>query len=150
MRVRPASMSDLEVLCEFNAALAWESEAKRLDADVLRTGVRALLDDPTKGRYYVAEVAGHVVGQIALTYEWSDWRNGWFWWIQSVYVHPDHRRQGIFTQLCRHVEEHAVAAQDVIGIRLYVEGENDGAQATYDKLGLVKTTYGVRQKYPLR
>jgi ribosomal protein S18 acetylase RimI-like enzyme len=85
-----------------------------------------------------------------MTYEWSDWRNGWFWWIQSVYVHPDHRRQGIFTQLCRHLEEQALAERDVIGIRLYVEGENDGAQATYEKLGLTKTTYGVREKYPLR
>ena len=150
MRIRPASASDLDVVCDFNARLAWESEAKRLDDDVLHRGVLALLSDPTKGRYFVAEIEGQVVGQLAMTYEWSDWRNGWFWWIQSVYVHPDHRRQGIFTQLCRYLEEKAVDEKDVIGIRLYVEEENDGAQSTYEKLGLTKTTYGVRQKYPLR
>jgi ribosomal protein S18 acetylase RimI-like enzyme len=150
MRIRSAHLDDLDVICDFNARLAWESEAKRLDDKLLRPGVRALLTDLAKGRYFVAEVDGQVVGQIALTYEWSDWRNGWFWWIQSVYVHPDHRRNGIFTRLCRHVEEQAVAEKDVVGIRLYVEVENDAAHATYDKLGLVKTTYGVREKYPLK
>ena len=150
MHIRPATLDDLDVVCDFNARLAWESEAKRLDDAVLRGGVRALLTDPAKGRYFVAESAGQVVGQLAFTYEWSDWRNGWFWWIQSVYVHPDHRRHGVFTSLCRYLEERAVAEKDVIGIRLYVEAENDKAQATYDKLGLMKTTYGVRQKWPLR
>jgi ribosomal protein S18 acetylase RimI-like enzyme len=150
MRIRPATAQDLDVLCDFNARLAWESEGKRLDDTVLRPGVQALLTDPSKGRYFVAESEGRIVGQLAFTYEWSDWRNGWFWWIQSVYVHPDHRRHGIFTSLCRHLEERAVAEKDVIGIRLYVEAENDKAQATYDKLGLMKTTYGVREKYPLR
>jgi ribosomal protein S18 acetylase RimI-like enzyme len=150
MRIRPATLDDLDVVCDFNARLAWESEGKQLDDAVLRVGVRALLTDPAKGRYFVAESDGQVVGQLAFTYEWSDWRNGWFWWIQSVYVHPDHRRNGVFTSLCRYLEERAVAERDVIGIRLYVEAENDKAQATYDKLGLTKTTYGVREKYPLR
>jgi GNAT superfamily N-acetyltransferase len=150
VRIRPATIDDLDIVCDFNARLAWESEAKRLDASLLRPGVRSLLTDPGKGRYFVAEIDGRIVGQLALTYEWSDWRNGWFWWIQSVYVHPDHRRKGIFTQLCQYLEERAIAEKDVIGIRLYVEAENDAAHATYERLGLAKTTYGVREKYPLR
>jgi ribosomal protein S18 acetylase RimI-like enzyme len=150
VRIRPATVDDLEIVCDYNARLAWESEGKRLDESLLRPGVRSLLSDSGKGRYFVAESEGQVVGQLALTYEWSDWRNGWFWWIQSVYVHPDHRRRGIFTQLCRYLEERAIAERDVIGIRLYVEAENDAAHATYERLGLKKTTYGVREKYPLR
>jgi GNAT superfamily N-acetyltransferase len=149
MRIRPATAADLDVVCDFNARLAFESEGKTLDRSLLVPGVAALLADPTKGRYFVAEIEDRVVGQMALTFEWSDWRNGWFWWIQSVYVHPDHRRRGIFASLFRHLEEEARGEKDVIGIRLYVEAENDAAHATYEKLGLKRTTYSVREKYPL-
>ena len=149
MLIRPATAEDLEVIVDYNARLAFESEGKRLDLALLRPGVAAVLADPSKGRYYVAEIAGQVVGQIALTFEWSDWRNGFFWWIQSVYVHPDHRRGGIFKALYRHLEEQANQDANVIGIRLYVEAENHAAHAVYEKLGLAWTDYSVMERYPL-
>lgn len=150
MRIRPATPADLDVVCDFNSRLALESEGKTLDMSLLRPGVAAVLADPEKGRYFLAEEDSRIVGQMALTYEWSDWRNGWFWWIQSVYVHPDHRRRGVFASLYRHVEESAKGGGQVIGIRLYVEAENMAAHATYERLGLVWTSYRVMEKYPLR
>jgi GNAT superfamily N-acetyltransferase len=149
MRIRPATSLDVDTVCEFNVRLALETEGKTLDPAYLRPGVAAVLTDAEKGRYYLAEVDGRVVGQVAITFEWSDWRNGWFWWIQSVYVHADARRMGVFRSLYAHVEAEARAAADVIGIRLYVEDENESAHKTYDKLGLKATTYRVREKYPL-
>ena len=89
------------------------------------------------------------MGQLGLTYEWSDWRNGWFWWIQSVYVVPQARRRGVFRALFRHVEEHARADATAIGIRLYVERDNHAAHDTYLNLGLAWTSYGMMEKYPL-
>src|SRR4051794_35731715 len=107
MRIRPATPADLDVVCDYNARLAFESEGKTLDRTLLRPGVAAVLADAHKGRYFLAEIDGQVVGQMAMTYEWSDWRNGWFWWIQSVYVHAEQRRRGVFAGLYRHVEEAA-------------------------------------------
>ena len=103
-----------------------------------------LLEDSTKGRYWVAESAGKVVGQIMVTYEWSDWRNGTLWWIQSVYVHPDYRRMGVFSTLYRYVE--SVAHENhVRGLRLYVECNNRRAQKTYEALGMVNPNYQVME-----
>lgn len=143
--VRAAQPDDCDVIVEFNRRLAAESENHRLDAAVVTAGVRAVLCDPQKGRYYVACADGQVVGQIMLTREWSDWRNGDIWWLQSVYVAPDFRRQGVFRQLYDHVRQEAAAATDVVGLRLYVERENHRAQETYQRLGMQPTGYFVMQ-----
>ena len=147
--VRPAARADCATLVAFNAALALETEGKRLDPATLAAGVAAALNDPAKGHYAVAEEGGAVVGQCLVTLEWSDWRNGWFWWIQSVYVLPAARRTGVFRDLYRHLEADAAARPDVIGIRLYVERDNARAQATYSSLGLVEEPYALMARYPL-
>jgi GNAT superfamily N-acetyltransferase len=147
--VRPATTADAETVCDFNRRLAHESEGKDLDLGTLRPGVAAVLADPHKGRYFVAEADGQVAGQICVTYEFSDWRNGWFWWVQSVYVRPEFRRRGIFRALFRHVEDAARADPEVIGIRLYVERDNTAAHQTYLNVGFAWAGYQVMEKYPL-
>lgn len=149
LTVRRATPADVPVLVAFNAAIAWETEHKRLDSDVLAAGVRAVFDDPARGFYTVAERGQEVVGQMMVTYEWSDWRNGWFWWVQSVYVREDARRAGVFRALYREVERRAAADPSVIGLRLYFETGNARAQSTYRALGMRDTTYGVMELYPL-
>ena len=149
LHIRRATLADVEMIVKYNAALAWESEAKVLDETVLRAGVIAALTDPVKGFYVMAEREGEIVGMTAITYEWSDWRNGWYWWIQSVYVREDARRQGAFTAIYRHLEAEALANPTVIGIRLYVEKENTRAQATYRALGLAVENYSMMALYPL-
>jgi GNAT superfamily N-acetyltransferase len=123
--------------------LALETEHRALDLKLVLKGVEALLNDPVKGTYFVAEVDGAPVGQLLLTYEWSDWRNGHFWWIQSVYVSQEFRARGIFTALFQHVHELAAQRDDVCGLRLYVEGSNARAQRTYERLGMKRTPYEV-------
>jgi GNAT superfamily N-acetyltransferase len=147
--IRAAAPADTAVVADFNHRLAQESEGKELDGALLERGVRAALADPAKGRYFIAERDGQIVGQLGITYEWSDWRNGWFWWIQSVYVVPAARRQGVFRALFRHVDQAARGDPAVIGIRLYVERDNRPAHATYEGLGLAWTSYHVMEKYPL-
>jgi ribosomal protein S18 acetylase RimI-like enzyme len=147
--VRPATAVDADTIIEFNRLLAQESESKTLDLKLLGPGVRAGLADPHKGRYFVAEDAGASAGQMGITYEWSDWRNGWFWWIQSVYVRAEHRRRGVFRALFDHVQAAAKSDPTVIGLRLYVERDNVAAQKTYRSLGMVDTGYFVLEKYPL-
>ncbi len=143
--VRPAHSADADTLVEFNRAMAAESEDKGLDADVLRSGVSYLLEHPDEGFYLVAESTSGgqatTVGALLITFEWSDWRNGRFWWIQSVYVHPDHRRRGVYRSLHAHVRERALSDPQACGVRLYVEKDNHGAQATYANLGMVETAY---------
>ncbi len=146
LTIRPATIGDLEVIVDFNARIASETEDTALDRDTLRDGVRALLGDPAKGRYFVACMDDDVVGQIMHTREWSDWRNGDIWWIQSVYVHADHRRRGVFASLYRHLQQLAEAAPGVVGLRLYVEVENAPAQATYTRLGMDDASYRVMQE----
>jgi GNAT superfamily N-acetyltransferase len=148
--VRPATAADAETVIEFNRLLAWETEGKALDPAELSAGVRAVLADPIKGLYYLAEGEGGVAGQICLTYEFSDWRNGWMWWIQSVYVRPEFRRLGVFRALYEHVEAAARADPTVIGLRLYVENGNKAAQETYYRLGMQPAGYLMLEKYPLR
>jgi GNAT superfamily N-acetyltransferase len=147
--IRQAGPADVAVITEFNAFLAKESENKTLDAEELEAGVAAVLADSVKGLYFLAEDDGQVVGQIGLTFEFSDWRNGWMWWIQSVFVRPETRRKGVFKALYSFVESLARRDPNVIGLRLYVDEANVGAQATYEMLGMAKTTYIVREKYPL-
>ncbi len=139
--IRRGTASDAETIAGFNAALALESEKLSLDGARLLEGVRAVLRDASKGFYLVAELRGRPVGQMMITYEWSDWRNGLFWWIQSVYVEPDQRRAGVYTSLHQYVVEEAQRAGDVCGIRLYVEQENEIAQGVYRGLGMQKTVY---------
>jgi ribosomal protein S18 acetylase RimI-like enzyme len=141
MIIRVAGRSDAEVLAEFNAAMALETEGKELLPEVIGAGVRALLGNPASGFYVVAEDGGHVVGALLVTKEWSDWRNGDFWWIQSVYVQPGFRRRGVYKRLYRHVQELAAKDPAVCGFRLYVERENARAQAVYGALGMKETRY---------
>jgi GNAT superfamily N-acetyltransferase len=149
VRIRPARPDDLETIVEFNAALAWESEHLKLDRATLHAGVTAGLTDTNKACYFMAESNGQVVGQLMLTLEWSDWRNGWLWWIQSVYVVPEARRQGVFRALYQHVAEAARCAGNVVGLRLYMERDNSRAEATYLALGMERTKYVVLERIPL-
>jgi GNAT superfamily N-acetyltransferase len=125
--------------------MAWETEKRRLDPQRVSQGVATLLNDPAKGTYFIAEVESggrHVIaGQLLITYEWSDWRNGTFWWIQSVYVVEEFRGSGIFTTLFNHVQGLAKARADVCGLRLYVDAHNAKARQTYERLGMNKTEY---------
>ena len=141
LTIRPAEARDIDTLVCFNAALAQETEGITLEPERLRKGVRALLDDAGKGFYLVAEEGGEVVGQIMVTFEWSDWRNGVFYWIQSVYVRPDRRRQGMFRALYGRVEALAQERPEVCGLRLYVMRDNVRAQQTYRTLGMSATPF---------
>jgi len=143
MHIRPAVLADLPVLVEFNCRLARETEAKELDSAVVTAGITALLRDSSKGRYWVAELNGETVGQVMVTYEWTDWRNGIFWWLQSVYVRADVRGRGIFTALFREVQRTGALESDFRGLRLYVEEHNQRAQSVYLRLGLTRTGYEV-------
>jgi GNAT superfamily N-acetyltransferase len=145
IRIRAARTEDVEFLAAGNVAMALESEHKQLDPATVSRGVRAVLDDPARGRYFVADRDGRPVGQLMVTYEWSDWRNGNFWWIQSVYVLPEARRLGVFRSLFAHLEQHGKADPTVCGIRLYVERQNERAQATYRHCGLVDAGYVVME-----
>ena len=142
MRIRLATHADAQVLVEFNAAMALETERKELLPEVISAGVRSLLSNPAAGLYLVAEEE-RVIGSLMITKEWSDWRNGTFWWVQSVYVRPEFRRQGVYRSLYRHVHEMAAKDPAVCGFRLYVERENSHAQATYRSLGMKETHYKV-------
>ena len=143
--VRDVRHTDADTIAALNNAMARETEGKSLDPQVIGPGVKKLLEDPTMGRYWVAEIDGKIVGQIMVTYEWSDWRNGLIWWVQSVYVVPDWRRKGVFSALYRHVESLAVAEVHVCGIRLYVEKDNARAHQTYIAMGMAETDYRIME-----
>jgi len=138
MNIRPAILDDAAVLVAFNQEMAQETESKSLDIDTLGAGVRAALGDRAKGRYFVAHDGGDVLGALMVTLEWSDWRNGDFWWIQSVYVKPAARKRGVYRALHEHVVAAARAA-GAVGVRLYVEPHNARAIATYERLRMAKT-----------
>jgi GNAT superfamily N-acetyltransferase len=140
--IRNATAADAESITSYNSLMAEETEGRPLDPDIIGPGVLALLEDGSKGRYWVAESDGEVVGQIMVTYEWSDWRNGMIWWIQSVYVRPDHRRCGVFSALYRYVESLA-RTNEAYGLRLYVENANERAIRTYEALGMIDPNYKV-------
>ena len=141
LKIRLATGADTTALIEFNCAMALETERRELLPEVIGAGVRSLLTNPASGFYVVADEGGRVVGSLLVTKEWSDWRNGDFWWLQSVYVHPEFRRRGVYKALYGHIQ--ALAAQDpgVCGFRLYVEKENSRAQSTYQSLGMKETRY---------
>ena len=146
IRVRDARPADQEFLARGNEAMALETEHKRLDPPTVRRGVAAVLENAAHGRYFVAEdESGAAVGQLMVTYEWSDWRNGQFWWIQSVYVLPSARRGGVFRALYDHIDALARSAPGVIGLRLYVEADNAAARQTYEKCGMHDGGYRVME-----
>jgi GNAT superfamily N-acetyltransferase len=151
-RIRTAHAADAPLLAEWAAAMALETEDKRLDHDTVRAGVATGIADPAKARYFIAmqdasvagsEVLSIPVGTLMLTTEWSDWRNGDWWWIQSVYVPHEHRRKGVFAALYKHVEALAKQTEGVVGLRLYVERENANAQRTYEALGMQDEGYRI-------
>jgi ribosomal protein S18 acetylase RimI-like enzyme len=141
MQIRKAQKEDIDALIGFNEAMALETEGKKLFTGTLRKGVEAVFDDPLKGFYLVAEDNDRTVGGLMVTYEWSDWRNGWFWWIQSVYVDPGYRGKRVYSELYDFVKHEAAAEGNVCGFRLYVEKENEHAQRVYEKLGMEETYY---------
>lgn len=143
MRIRPAKLSDADTIADYNARMAWETERRQLDLKRVTRGARALLRDRAKGFYCVAEIDGKVAGQLLITFEWSDWRNGNFWWIQSVYVAPEFRERGVFRALYAHVYKLAKSRRDVCGLRLYVEHENGRAQKAYARLGMKEAHYRI-------
>ena len=139
--MRRAEKSDIEFLHGNNLAMAAETEDLGLDAAVLRQGIEYLFAHPAEGLYLVAEQSASPAGSLMVTFEWSDWRAGRFWWIQSVYVAPQFRRLGVYRAMHHAVRELARQDEQSCGIRLYVERENTGAQATYDAMGMVETHY---------
>ncbi len=142
--LRLADFRDLESLVTFNMALAWETEGRRLERALLRAGVESLLSDSSKGFYVVVEhPSAGIIGQLLITFEWSDWRNACFWWVQSVYVHEQWRRHGVFTQLYEYVLREGERQGNVAGIRLYVERDNVVAQGVYARVGLSSSPYKV-------
>ncbi len=145
IHVRRAGIRDAEVVAAFNVAIALETENHVLDPAVVGRGVRTALTDASKCVYFVAEADGRVVGQTMATFEWSDWRNGDVWWLQSVYVDPASRGRGVFRALHGEVERAARAA-GAVGLRLYVWNENARAQATYARLGWADANYKVMER----
>lgn len=141
MNIRLANAADADEFVQFNQAMAFETEGKQLDPNVVGPAVAAVFADERKGFYVVAEDDDRVVGGLMITYEWSDWRNAWFWWIQSVYIHPEARGRKIYTKLYAFVKEIAREAGDVYGIRLYVENDNSLAQRIYEKVGMEQSHY---------
>ena len=144
--IRNATRDDVVFLRDCNIAMAYESEQKQLAPEVLTRGIVAVFDHPERGFYIVAERAGERVGSLLITHEWSDWRNGGWWWIQSVYVMPDARRSGVFSAMYREIDVRARRTTGVIGLRLYVEKENTRAQATYAALGMQPAPYSLYQQ----
>lgn len=143
MTIRPAVAEDIGTLVDFNIALCRETEGRELDRATVTEGVRRFVSEPARGRYFVAVSGGETIGQTAHTFEWSDWRNGGIWWIQSVYVHPLHRGKGVFRALFAHIRQLAGKDADCRGIRLYMERQNETARRSYLRLGFKETGYEV-------
>ena len=139
--VREAARQDANAIIRFQKAMAFETEEKLLDEALLKSGVDSIFDSGTKGFYLVAEVDGHVIGSLLITYEWSDWRNATFWWIQSVFVDANWRRKGVYRSMHDYVCTLANSRGDICGIRLYVERSNTRAQQTYKDLGMTHSLY---------
>lgn len=141
IQIRRGEPRDTTVLAGFNIAMAEETENLKLLPEVITAGVAAILGDAGRGFYLVAESGDEIAGALMVTSEWSDWRNGFFWWIQSVYVRPEYRRHGVYRSLHEHLRKLAQTESNICGLRLYVERENERAQATYSRLGMHETQY---------
>jgi len=144
--VRAAQRDDIDTIVDFNAAMALETESKTLPRAMLHAGVTAVFDEPRRGFYRIAEIDGEIAGCLMVTFEWSDWRNGDWWWLQSVYVKQEYRRHGVFRAMYHDVERAAQASPAVVGIRLYVERENHRAQSTYVSLDMIEEDYFMYRK----
>lgn len=144
--IRRACLEDWEQIAQFNQLLALETEKKELDWETLAAGVKSVLNNEENGRYFVACLDGQLIGQVMHTREWSDWRNGEIWWLQSVYVDAEFRKQGVFRTLYQTVLNEAKENEKVVGIRLYVENENHRAHQTYQKLGMSHSGYQVLEE----
>ena len=134
--VRAAKSADRSTIVDFQMAMALETESLELDKGVLALGVDAVLEDSSKARYFIAEEGGKSAGMLMITLEWSDWRNGWVWWIQSVYTAPAYRKQGVYKQLYEYIKSLVAASDNIRGIRLYVDNRNVAAQKVYRSLGM--------------
>lgn len=143
--IRKASDNDIDTIVTFNYLIAKETEAKLLDKNILKLGVKSVITDPSKAQYWVVESNNEIIGLLMVTYEWSDWRNGNMWWVQSVYVAEKFRRRGVFSALYNHLEHMAKDNPDCCGIRLYVEKHNKRAQKTYLSLGMNDAGYDVME-----
>jgi GNAT superfamily N-acetyltransferase len=141
LAVRLAVPRDAETIVGFNLAMAEETEDRRLEPSVVADGVKTLMDRPQDGFYIVADNDGEIVGSLMITTEWSDWRNGVFWWVQSVYVKPEFRGAGIYRRMHEHVRRRAREHERVCGLRLYVDTGNDLARRVYETLGMHETNY---------
>lgn len=141
MGIRKANLNDIETISKFNYNLAYETENKKLDMNILKKGVENLIKDNSKGQYYVYIADEKIVGQIMYTYEWSDWRNKMFLWVQSVYVDKEYRQMGVFKSLYNHVKSFCDNDDSIGGIRLYVEKQNKNAQNIYKSLGMIECEY---------
>lgn len=139
--IRKAVLGDRDTIVKFNAAMALETENKTLEVGVLKKGVSQLFTKTELGGYFIAERDGQAVGQLMITYEWSDWRNGMFWWIQSVYVPKEFRGQGIYKTLYEYILKDARSAEGVCGIRLYVDRGNTSAKEVYRRCGMTESHY---------
>jgi len=146
LKIRRAVLRDAPALIAFNSAMALETEGKVLLPKVIGAGVRGLLRRPGSGFYLVAELEREAIAALMVTKEWSDWRNGDFWWIQSVYVRPDYRKRGVYRRLYRHLQALASGNGAIRGFRLYVEQTNRRAQATYRASGMERTHYLVYEQ----
>jgi ribosomal protein S18 acetylase RimI-like enzyme len=140
-KIRKGELRDAETIAGFNIAMAQETEDKPLDPDTALRGAKAILKDPHKGFYLLAEHKGEIAGQLMTTLEWSDWRNKYFMWIQSVYVPEKFRKQGVYASLYYHLKEIAAERKNVAGIRLYVEKNNTTAKQVYERLGMYDPGY---------
>lgn len=144
--LRPATREDAGIILEFQLRMARETEDISLDKLIVSKGISSLFEDPGKGEYYVAEYKGTVIGCFLITYEWSDWRNGVVWWLQSVYVDSDHRRLGVFRKMYEYIMKTISDDPGIVGLRLYVEKNNERAQKVYRSLGMNGDHYTVFEK----
>lgn len=141
IQVRKAHLQDAETIARFNRDMAIETEHLELDDNRVLNGVRRLLEKSQFGFYVVAEISGQIAGCLCITYEWTDWRDGIFWWIQSVYVLPSFRQQGVYRAMVEYIRSLARKDPDVRGFRLYVDRDNHRAQRVYEAMGMTKTNY---------
>jgi len=144
--VREANVSDIPTLVNYNRALAYETENIALDEKILRLGIEKVLE-LEDCQYFVAELNGKIVGQSMITSEWSDWRNGVMWWMQSVYVDPSHRQRGVFQSILKYIEALVEKHQEVKGLRLYVKQDNKVGISAYESLGIKNSGYVIHEKY---
>lgn len=139
-------IEDTNYIAQFQVDMALESEDLQLDVETLKPGVKAVMEDENKGKYIVARYDDKPIGSLLITKEWSDWRNAWYWWIQSVYVKPEHRGNGVYRSMYTMVKELAIE-EGVSQIKLYVDKNNETAKKTYQSLGMQESHYLLYEEY---